>query len=102
MDEIQKIVKVKMVEGRFDQGTQDRAGHGKMVVGKVYEFPLEQAVRMVKAHIAEPAEDDAVTARDEQYALVQADAEARSRSEGLDAKMHKAWGVGTASRSAKA
>lgn len=91
MDDIQKIVKVKMVEGRYDQGAQDRAGHGKMVVGKVYEFPREQAERMVRAHIAEPAPADAVTAREEQYNLVAADAEARSRAEGLDAKMQKAW-----------
>lgn len=87
MAELDKIVKVKMAEGGYDQT------HGKMREGGVYEFPQEQAVRYVRAGVAKPASAGAKTAREEDRAHLLKDAKARAHAEELDAEMSAAWDV---------
>ena len=83
----EKIVKVKMDEGGFDQY------QGKMRKGGVYEFPQEQAVRYVRAGVAKPAPSSAKLARDEDREDHDRAMRVRLSSEALDAEMGAAWDV---------
>jgi hypothetical protein len=83
----EKIVKVTMQEGGFDQY------QGKMRKGGVYEFPQEQAVRYVRSGVAKPAVASAKLARDEDREDRDRAMRVRMSSEALDAEMGAAWDV---------
>ena len=84
---VEKIVKVKRTQNGFDPSV------GKMREGGVYEFPQEQAIRMVRAGVAKPAPASAKLAKDEDRARVLEDAKARQGHEHLDAEMSAAWDI---------
>jgi hypothetical protein len=83
----EKLVKVKMTEPMFD------LTWGKMRGDGVYEFPMEQAARYVKAGIARPAPASAKTAREEDRAILMKDQRARAKTDELEAEMAAAWDV---------
>jgi hypothetical protein len=83
----EKIVKVTMTEGGFDQY------QGKMRSGGTYEFPAEQAIRYVRAGVAKPATASTKLARDEDREDRDRTMRVRMSSEALDAEMGAAWDV---------
>lgn len=87
MPDVEKIVKVKMTDNGYDPT------HGNFRKDGVYEFPQEQAIRIVRAGIGKPAPASARLAKEEDREARLKVARERQDTYDMDQEMSAAWDI---------